>query len=192
MLQSLLAERFKMKFHRAMVSRNVYALVPAPDGAKLESGVADDDPAALGVLGAPGTAAQNGGTWVRAPYPFGVYRISADNGVVHYEFRDQTMDGLADFLTSVAQAAFDQPVVDMTGLKGHYHVDVEATVGVEIGHSPARPPVSLDGVDAPPSASEPGGTIRKSLGKQGLQVVRRQAPVEIIYIDSIEKTPTEN
>jgi uncharacterized protein (TIGR03435 family) len=187
MLQRLLADRFQLKFHRGAASRNVYALVAAPEGAKLERGVADDDPEAFGALGASGTNASGGNTWVRSPYPFGVYRISAENGVVHYEFRDQTMNGLADFLTSVAQRAFDQPVIDMTGLKGHYHVDVEGSLSTEFGHAPAP---AAEG--ALPNASEPGGALRKSLAGQGLQVVRRQTPVEMLYIDSIEKTPTEN
>jgi uncharacterized protein (TIGR03435 family) len=192
MLQSLLTDRFKLKFHRETASKTVFALVAAPDGPKMATGVSDDDPESLGVVGAPGTIANQGNTWVRAPHPFGVYRLSADNGVVHYEFRDMTMNALADFLTSVAPATFDVPVLDMTGLTGHYHVDIEAVVGVEIGHAPAQPPSSTGGADGMPSASEPAGAIRKSLGKQGLQVVRRQAPVETIYIDSIERTPTEN
>ena len=47
--------------------------------------------------------------------------------------------------------------------------------------------------DQAPMAQEPcGNTIRASLEKQGLRLVRRSIPYRKVVIESIERTPTEN
>ena len=49
------------------------------------------------------------------------------------------------------------------------------------------------GANGPGEASDPSGSsIQVSLGKQGLKLLRKNAPLEKLVIDHIEKTPTEN
>jgi len=68
----------------------------------------------------------------------------------------------------------DQPVVDETGLKGVYDIDVEwasdETAGMD--DTPSLPAVLAD--------------------KLGLQLESRKAPVDIYVIDRVDRTPTTN
>jgi uncharacterized protein (TIGR03435 family) len=54
---------------------------------------------------------------------------------------------------------------------------------------------ALPGSDAksPDDASDPGGgSIFRSVQEMGLKLDPRKAPLELIVVDHIEKTPTEN
>ena len=104
-----------------------------------------------------------------------------------------TMPGLAEFLNSMV----DRPVLDMTDLKGTYHVTLDLSpqdmmggrgggMGMGRGGGP--------GADANmPSASDPsGGAIFAVVQKLGLKLDARKAPVDVIVVDHLEKAPTEN
>jgi uncharacterized protein (TIGR03435 family) len=45
---------------------------------------------------------------------------------------------------------------------------------------------------AVPEASEPTGSIFSAIQQLGLKLDARKAPVEVIVVDHVEKTPTEN
>lgn len=68
----------------------------------------------------------------------------------------------------------DQPVVDETGLKGVYDIDIEwasdETAGMD--GTPSLPAVLAD--------------------KLGLQIESRKTPVDIYVIDGVDRTPTAN
>ena len=77
-------------------------------------------------------------------------------------------------------------VIDMTGLKGPYQVDLIV-------------PFDLTPLINGPGPRGPGalqnalfGAVQDELKKIGLQLERRQGPVETIVIDRLEKAPTEN
>ena len=91
LFQSLLADRFGLKFHRETREMSVYALVPGRVGPKFKESGADapDNDQFYG----------NGRGW----------RIRMPRG---------TMDGLAEAIASTS--GVDLPVVDKTGLKGVY------------------------------------------------------------------------
>ncbi|HXS97048.1 MAG TPA: TIGR03435 family protein [Candidatus Limnocylindrales bacterium] len=84
--------------------------------------------------------------------------------------RSIDMPGLADWLSHVA----DRPVIDMTGLKAHYDIDLAWT--------PEK------------SATDPEArTIYEAIEEQlGLRLEQRKAPVEVLVIDRAEKTPIAN
>jgi len=73
-------------------------------------------------------------------------------------------------------------IVDITGIKGVY--DFTFTASPEEANELSVGP-------APASRSTTPGT-RESLQRLGLRLEKRKASVEVLVIDHLEKTPTEN
>jgi uncharacterized protein (TIGR03435 family) len=95
----------------------------------------------------------------------------------------------------------DRPIVDMTGLKGTYDITLEfaqdpammrakmAAMGVAM---PPGPGPEAGGASASADADAPA-TIFSALPDQlGLRLEARKGPVELLVIDSADKTPTDN
>lgn len=156
MMQTLLAERFKLEIHRETKTLTGYAMVVAKGGLKVKESPANDGPDGNG----------GGG------------RQEMRRGSITAE--RVAMKGLA----SMVAEQVGRPVVDMTELKGAYDLKLEFTP-----EDNSAPP------DAPERpASEGGGpTIFTALQEQvGVRLQSQKVPVEVVIIDHIEKTPTEN
>jgi len=130
------------------------------------------------------------------------------NGAACMVDNGQTMSGLADQLSF----QFDRPVVDMTGLKGKYDFHLRfdpSSLGSGRGGMmmmAGPPPGAMGAVGGP----GPGGgagmgpgpntepqeappTIFAAVQEQlGLKLEPRKGPAELLVIDHVEKTPTEN
>lgn len=104
MLRNLLADRFKLTFHREQKELSLYALAVAKGGPKLKESSAPPD--ALPEL-------------VSVVYP-------EDGGGVRIVLpaRNATM---AQFASIMNRAILDRPVVDQTGLSGKFDFDLEWT-----------------------------------------------------------------
>ncbi len=117
MLSTLLAERFKLSFHREEKELSIYALETAKGGPKLkESTAPTSDPAQL----------------ISTVYP----------GRTHLPARNASM---SDFTSLLQRALLDRPVVDRTGLTGKYDFDLdwapdETQFGGEIPAAPGDAP----------------------------------------------------
>jgi uncharacterized protein (TIGR03435 family) len=97
MLRTLLADRFKLTFHREQKVFSIYELTVAKNGPKLKaSTAAPDDPAAL----------------ISTVYPQRIVLPA----------RNATM---GDLVSLMQRAMLDRPVVDKTGLSGRYDFDLE-------------------------------------------------------------------
>jgi uncharacterized protein (TIGR03435 family) len=89
-------------------------------------------------------------------------------------------------LTGFLSKELRQPVVDQTGLTGrfNYFLDINAYITEEIRKS--------GGPNGGPPLEAPS-IIAQALQQQlGLKVEPRKAPVEMLLVEHIEKTPTEN
>ena len=72
-------------------------------------------------------------------------------------------------------------VLDSTGLRGIYDVDLRWT------------PNDPAGATAPlPVASEPSGLFRAIEEQLGLKLESRRAPVDVLVVDHIERVPVAN
>jgi len=100
MLQTLLADRFKLAIHREMKVMPVYALVVGKNGPKLTESAPDDE-----------CSAHVGPQEPKA-------RIYV------YKLKGCSIDNLVDNLTELVS---DRPVVDKTGLTRKYDISLEAT-----------------------------------------------------------------
>ena len=206
MLQALLAERFKLTVHRESKEHAVYALVVGKNGPKLKESPPDADAPAGG--GAP-AAADDANPQVRVSGrgentqvsisggQIGTAHMSmGPGGTMHLEAPTMNMAAFADTLSRF----FDRPVVDLTELKGTYQVALDLSMedlrnaarslglmglGIGGGRDGARPPSD--------AASDPGGlSIFAAVQQLGLKLEPRKAPLDLVVIDHLEKTPTEN
>ena len=203
MLQALLAERFKLAVHRQSKEQSVYALVVGKNGPKLKE--SSPDAAAPAAEPAPGpgnpqvriTGNGENTRVVVSGGPTGTAHMSmAPNGTMHLEAEKLTLAGLADLLSRFV----DRPVMDMTDLKGTYQVALDLTMedmrnvarsaGIAVGGRGAGGQAGRPRADA---ASDPSGSsIFAAVQQLGLKLEPRKAPVDLIVIDHVEKTPTEN
>lgn len=151
MMEALLADRFKLTFHREKREQPVYELVVAKGGPKLEPSTVKDEPGngdastantpgffpgPLGGLmrGGPGRGDQSQGQDGRggrgailAGGPNGPIQISAGDGCgIHMDLAKLSLQELADTLSPF----LDRPVVDSTGLKGNYKVSLDLPLEV--------------------------------------------------------------
>jgi uncharacterized protein (TIGR03435 family) len=200
MLQSLLAERFKLEFHNEKREQQVFALVVGKDGPKIQPSPPETpaDPAAGGT-NRPDAIAVSGnpqsGMTIRGGQT-GAMKLSATpDGMIHMEAERLTMTQLADSLLQFV----GRPVVDMTGLTGNYRIafdlsqaDMLAAARAAGLQVPGAPPGAGAGPAAGPS--DPGGGISmfQSIEKMGLKLESRRAPVDYMVIDRLEKLPTED
>lgn len=171
MLQALLAERFKLEIRHDTKEQNVYALVVGGAGAKLKSAeIKPDDksPKALGPDGKPRDLMMFGIA------PGGVF-ITAPSASI------ASVVGLMSRFTA-------RPVVDMTGVGGLYDFKLtfapETDVGLPLGPVPG-PAGAITSAEAAPSVFD-------AVKQYGLRLEARKAPIEMLTVTHLEKTPTEN
>ncbi len=213
MLQGLLKERFKLEYHRGTKEHPISALIVAPGGPKMKEAEPDVpvDPAAEPKPLAKGEIAfgsgdnavrlkqgSDGTSGTAQTAKAGAVKFSVGpDGIMHYEYEKLEMSLLADALSQF----LGKPVIDMTGLKGKYHValdmsredllNVARQNGVNIPAGAA--PGGGGGGSPAEAASDPGSsTIFTAVKQLGLKLDSRKAPVETIVVDKVEKMPTDN
>jgi uncharacterized protein (TIGR03435 family) len=208
MFQALLEERFGLAFHREHKEGSVNALVVGKGGLKVKPAAPESAQpawvAAAAAVSGPSGNGNIGGIRFRsivAPSsdggPMSVWQspsmgfVRRSNtgglrGIIHYEAPSITFEGLAN-LAVIAGNGLDPAVVDMTGLKGRYQVNLDTSMADLIAFLTGPGPK-----DAAAMQDAQLGMVRDGLKKLGLQLEPRKTPVETIVIDRLEKTPTAN
>lgn len=186
MLQALLADRFELKFHREKRDFPVYALVLGKGPLKLKEAPPDENnnkpPEPLNVAGGGSAAGVsvnlgNGSSWSFVPNRFEAKKLT-----------------MAVFAANLERFA-DRPIVDMTGLKGQYDLAfdvnpedyrpmlIRSAVAAGANLSPGALRL-LDGTSSAP--------LSDALEQIGLRLDARKAPLDVIVVDSANKTPSAN
>jgi uncharacterized protein (TIGR03435 family) len=178
MLQSLLADRFKLVVHKDTKPLSTYALT-AGKKLQLKEAAGTEDAGCR-----PQTS--SGG----AP-PEGAIRLmtSNSNGVtttidlgpgmtIQYMCRNMTMAAFASGLRSMMGSGVGpNQVLDQTGLKGNWNFDVKWSMQL----------------NAPMAGAGDRISIFEAVDKQlGLKLEERQAPTPVIVVDSVNQKPSEN
>jgi uncharacterized protein (TIGR03435 family) len=209
MLQNLLADRFKLVLHHSTKESPIYVLLVAKGGPKLKSAKESTDDAAAtlppggqgmdgpgrGMMGKDGKPPQlPPGTPKGTPMIIGEGQMIGPGGKIRMISNGATMRAFLDVLAN----QLDRPVRDMTGLSGRYDITLDFAIDPAI--TQAR--MAAMGVGPPPgmaaqegAAPDPSGegTIFLALTEQlGLRLEARKGPVDLLVIDSVQKTPTEN
>jgi uncharacterized protein (TIGR03435 family) len=185
MVQALLEDRFKLKFHREQKEFSVYALTVGKNGIRMTE--EPPDPADTGVPDVD-VKAQGGRGGVNVDLGRGSYFGFADNKLTGKKL---DMTRFADLLAMFA----DRPIVNMTDLKGRY--DFSLTLSEEDYTAMLIRSAIKNGVNLPPQALQllehsSGDTLFNAVQMLGLKLEPRKAPLDVIVIDSAEKTPVEN
>jgi len=186
MLQSLLDDRFALKFHRETRDMPIYALLVGKPPLKLvESAPASDaPPPAPGVnVAASGSAA-------------GVF-VDLGNGS-SYSFEGGKFDGkklTARTIAVLLERYTDRPILDLTSLKGTY--DISFTVSAEDYRALLVRAAVNSGVVLPPRAlrlldSAGASPLVDAVEQLGLKLDSRKAAIDVIAVDQVRKTPTDN
>jgi len=189
MLQALLLDRFQMKTHRENKDFPVYALVVGKSGLKMTAVPPDPaDPDKGSDRPAVNVSVSGGRGGVVANYGNGSFFTLGDNRI---EAKKMQMNYVADMLARFE----DKPVVDMTELKGKYDFTLNFTeedyrammIRAAISSGMALPPEAIQAMER---AS--GDSLFSALQVLGLKLESRKAPLDVLVIDHMEKTPTEN
>lgn len=178
MLRALIEDRFKLTLHHVALQKSGYALVVANGGPKLKEAAPDNS---------PDESFMNGRILqerILAPESDGYWTVSSlGSGVRTFNASRITMVEFARYLIRYAE----RPVVDMTELKGPFHVTMDLPM----------PPITaamqslLDsrGVTIDRTEDVP---VFVSIQKLGLLLEKRTLTMDQLIVDHIEKTPTEN
>lgn len=168
MLQSLLANRFKLVAHRTTTQASVLSLVVSKPG---ELPVSDCAP----LTGPPPPPVQQPGKWPEV----GCGMFMQNWG--HIAGKNSGIAALVYALSIFT----GQMVVNNTGLTGKYNITLDWTPGP--GQAPPPPPGSPF-----PQPDPNGPSLQAALEDQlGLKLVSTKGPVDTLVIDHIEE-PTPN
>jgi uncharacterized protein (TIGR03435 family) len=197
MMRNLLEERFHLTYHLEKRELDTYELVVAKGGPKLQDAEIPAELPTRSAGPAERPTGRDGYPILPAGWPSGVgvavngmmfmpmnhprgfepvdlHFASRENrfGLIRFSFRMKTITQVLGELQRLAGIAH---VVDHTGLQGKYDIKLA---------------FSLGGFD---DASEPGPDMFSALEKQlGLKLVKSRAPLDVIVIDHIDRTPVEN
>ena len=190
MMRAMLADRFKMTMHREKKEFPVYELGLAKGGPTFHPSTAaaapaesvGEKPPAVNVIASGsgnGVGVDLGGG---SSFAFGNNRL---------EVRKMTMLQFAEVLTRFV----DRPVIDRTAMTGSYDVVLDIApedylavmIRSAVNAGVTLPPQALRALDNA-NADPLSGPLRNA----GLTLESRRAPLDVIVVDVIEKTPTEN
>jgi uncharacterized protein (TIGR03435 family) len=167
MLQNLLAERFKMTFHHAPKEMPVFNLIVGKNGPKFKEYVEAPD--------ISGDAPKQAGPMKKDAEGFPVLPPGKGFSMAIMNDRAALRSGggtMSEFAVSVSNQ-LHQPVTDATGLNGKFEIAMYWVPG-----------------DSP---NNPGPTIFQAVQDQlGLKLESKKGTIDVLVVDRIEKTPTEN
>ncbi len=162
-LQSLLMERFNLRFHRESRELPIYTLMVAKGGSRLKESKA---------VNSNGEPAKEFLMWT-----------SPD----HLEGRNASVE---DLLLEVAPMVGDRTIVNKTGLTGSY--DFALQLNRADASQTAKTPSGLPGPGIAPDPDAGDTELFAALREQlGLNLTLKKLPVDVIVIDNIER-PSAN
>ncbi len=204
MLQNLLAERFKLTIHRENKELPMYALVVAKNGPKLKESVetpdqkpTEDEPRPI-AMPSPGQMKFDPEGFPILPMPSAGGRGSMFMMMMPNRARimaqKQTMQDLAERLSQM----LSKPVKDETALKAKFDfVLTYSPEGLNTGMGMSGPPPPPPPGARPDNGFIPEGEAPQNLfsaiqAQLGLKLDAKKGPVDLVVVDHMEKTPTEN
>jgi uncharacterized protein (TIGR03435 family) len=189
MMQTLLEDRFELKTHREKKEFPVYALRVSSGGLKMTEVPGDPGVEQSDAKIAQTFTRQGSGRGISLDLGQGSSVNFANN---RFEAKKLTMASLAGML----ERFLERPVVDLTGVNGSYDIAIDLSpedyrmmliraataAGLVMSPDALR---ALDGSLTPASLFD-------GLARFGLKLEAHRAPLDVLVVDSIRKTPTEN
>jgi uncharacterized protein (TIGR03435 family) len=172
MLQTLLADRFKMVVHRDTKELPVYVVTVAKGGPKLQKAAVEEKDCSDSPTGPEDPARCH----------------SADGGQgrgIHG--RAMSMEDLASNVEPYA----DRPVLDRTGIQGLFNIQTEGWVPLRARPARTEEPTPEQAAEDLAFADPGRPTLFQIFDRLGLKLESTKAPVEVFIIERLEK-PSEN
>jgi len=198
MLQNLLIERFHLVFHHETRNFPGYELVVDKGGPKIKEVTTDPTAEFPGPQVASRAPKGDDGF----PMLHGSFTLTKAGGAVggpgkyQKKYNEQSMAEVAkDLGRLVAQARGLSPldprprVLDKTGLPGKYSFVLAYFNPYEAAAAGAGPPSTLNASD-PADTGDVFSAVRKQLGLRLDKTA--DVPVDLIVVESVDRTPTEN
>jgi uncharacterized protein (TIGR03435 family) len=181
MLRDLLAERFNLTLHHETKTMAAYELTAAKNGPKLQEADMNAPPPPVRepgsrplVIGIPDSV---GFPQIPPGRPMMLGMMT--DGIMRWSANVQSLSNLTSFLSN----ELGRPVIDKSGLTGKYDFTLAYS-------RDGLRPRAYDAAQADPSG---GPTLLNALEKQlGLRLESKKDDVDILVIDHIDKTPTDN
>jgi uncharacterized protein (TIGR03435 family) len=183
MQQNLLVERFKLTFHHEQKEMPIYELTVGEKGLKVKES-------------APDAALAPEEPWFTPKYSMGkdgypVFQVghgglAGGNG--HYRWTGVNVS--MQEIVKTLSYHLGRPVVDSTGLKGKYDIDMTWTIDLAwIMERAGLPDPRGEGADNGPA----GPTLIRAVQDQlGLKLNSKKGSGDIVVVDHVEKVPIEN
>ncbi len=185
MLQTLLADRFGLKYHKETRELSTYALVVGKNGPKLEPAKADAPEAPTVV---PFGRGQGLGERGQVAVGRGQVVVGGSGGQMQIAGGGMSMAQFAQLLGN----NLGRTVIDKTGLTGLYDIKLTWTPEPGQGLMPPGAPVPGSGDRGASSPDGPLPSIFTAIQEQlGLKIDSTKGPIEVLVIDRVEK-PTGN
>ena len=189
MMQTLLEDRFELKTHREKKEFSVYALRVSSGGLKMTEVRADPGVEQSDAKIAQTFTRQGSGRGISLDLGQGSSVNFADN---RFEAKKLTMASLAGML----ERFLERPVVDLTGVNGSYDVAFDLSpedyrmmlIRAATAAGLVMSPDALRALDGSPTPA----SLFDGLARFGLKLEAHRAPLDVLVVDSIRKTPTEN
>lgn len=193
MLRSLLAERLGLAIHTEKKEMPSYELLVSKRGVKMK-------PSAPIAADAAGAASNSGGGIETDDNGFPVFPPGSPGGFVVMNragrmkvgAAQQSIASVCDFLSTQLGA----PVDDRTTLVGNYDFQLEYAIDgpISLGRGgPVMPPPSASAnTEATTPGDLPTGLTTAVQEQLGLRLERGRALVDVVVVDHVEKTPTDN
>ena len=185
MMQGMLVERFGLKFHRDKKDFQVYVLERGKKPLALKPSPVDEAAIDRSSVNIAGTGSSQG------------VAVSLGNGA-SYTFANGKFEGKRlDIPTMVDTLAMymNLPVVNQSNIDGYYDVSFEITQ--EDYRAMLIRAGSASGMQLPPQlmqmaqiASTP--SLFDAIDGLGLKMDSRKVPLDVIVVEQVSKTPTEN
>ena len=184
MLEALLADRFGLKTHKGQKDLQVYVLEQGKRPLSLKP-AADQNTSAPNDVNVAVSGSSEG--------------VSVDlGGGASYTFANNKFEGRKlnmATLVNTLESYMNLPVVDQTNLSGFYDVSMEITaedframlIRVALAGGVVLPPQAQQFADSSATPS-----LFEAIDKLGLRLKTRRMPMDVLVVDEIRRTPTDN
>jgi uncharacterized protein (TIGR03435 family) len=183
MQQNLLVERFKLTFHHEQKEMPIFELTVGEKGSKMKESAPD---AALAPEEPWTTPKYSMGNDGYPAFPAGHGGLVGLGGHYRWTAANVSMQEIVKTLSYY----LGRPVVDSTGLRGKYDIDMTWTVDIAwIMESAGLPDPRGEQADK----GTPGPTLARAVQNQlGLKLNSKKGTGDIVVVDHVETVPIEN
>jgi len=183
MIRNLLEERFKLRLHHQQKEMAIYELTVGEKGLKMKESAPSASPEPEDPWALPEYSMGKDGYPV---FPAGRGGLAELGG--HYRWTGFNVS--VQEIVKTLSFHLGRPVVDATGLRGKYDIDMRW--GVDVAWLLERAGLR-DEIGELPDTGPPGPTLIRAVQDQlGLKLNSRKGPGDIVVIDHLDKVPTGN